>query len=735
MRSVSDAFKTAIKATGRELKAYITDGTDRITETDDLQTIKIVSEGSLCRTVMKEAQATFFGNHNYLDKYVNIGIGVKKADSTYEYIDYGGFKVVEQSYDKATGSTSIKAYDKMYEALQAFAITPTYPITMAGLVTAICTELGWTLLSDVFPNSTRTIESDLFSSQKMSYRDVLNQIAEASGSIIYFDKDDKLAFRQISDTVLETLTTDDLNSLKIESVYGELNSVVLSRQPQEDNIVQKDDESIVTYGLNEFKIVNNDIVDNDREAWITEIFNALFGIMYYPFEAQTIGLGYFEVGDRIKVTDLAGNTFEVLVMNIDLSMTGGLSETISAKIPEKSTTPYQYAGVIGSAIKNTEIKVDKQQGEIALLTEEIANAMTLPKQPEPPENPEVDDMYLDTDDNVIYRWNGEEWLATGLTESDLENYYTKDETNAQIGVVADGINMSVEATHTLATSAQALAEENSEDIVDIQSNITELQIDQDSLEVAIQGIGGTNLIKNSVGLKGSIEEWQEFDGEGNLIDADNNGTILNTSDIVENSESGSAIRIDEQFIVQTFSTISGGSYTFFCRFKKLGDLVLQISGITGDIPITAGGYVDETWAVFKYSFTATSPSTTIKITNVESGVGSYAILTDTVCKLGEVNGWIQAPNEVYGRNFRFDEDGFSVTSLTDTFKAVLDNTKLGIYDTSSGSDKNMALFSKDSGLITKLVAQDELVVQRYENSTKAVRFIPTSTGLMIAVND
>ena len=735
MITVSDGFKNAMKASARELKALLTDGVDEITDVDDLQSIKIISEGNLCRTVMKEAQATFFGSHDYLDTYVNIGIGVKKVDTTYEYINYGAFRVVEQNYDKENESITIKAYDRMYEALQVFDITPTYPITMAGLVTAICTELGWTLLSDVFPNSTRTIESDLFTSQKMSYRDVLNQIAEASGSIIYFDKDDKLAFRQVSDTILETLTTDDVNSLKIESVYGELNSVVLSRQPQEDNIVQKDDESIVTYGLNEFKIINNSIVDDDRESWITAIYNTLHGIKYYPFEANTQGLGYFEVGDRIKVTDMNNNQFEVVIMSITLSMTGGLIETISAKVPEKSTTPYQYAGVIGQTIKKTEIRVNKVEGDITALTEEVANAMTLPKQPEPPESPEVDDMYLDTDDNVIYRWNGEEWLATGLTESDLENYYTKDETNAQIGIVADGINMSVEATHTLATSAQALAEENSEDIVDIQSNITELQIDQDSLEVAIQGIGGTNLIKNSVGLKGSIEEWQEFDGEGNLIDTDNNGTILNTSDIVENSESGSAIRIDEQFIVQTFSTISGGSYTFFCRFKKLGELVLQISGITGDIPITAGGYVDETWAVFKYSFTATSPSTTIKITNVESGTGSYAILTDTVCKLGEVNGWIQAPNEVYGRNFRFDEDGFSVTSLTDTFKAVLDNTKLGIYDTSSGSDKNMALFSKDSGLITKLVAQDELVVQRYENSTKAVRFIPTSTGLMIAVND
>ncbi len=735
MYTITDNFKTAIRGSARQVRARILNGEDIIADTDDLQSLEIISDGSLCRTVMRQAKCVYFGDHNMLGNWVSPEVGVVLPNATTEYINYGGFKVVEVTEDIGGLTSTAKLYDRMYEALQPYALTPTYPITLLQLLQAICTELGWTLATTTFANSTISIERELFTESQLTYRQVLDMIAEASGTIIFFNKDDELELKTISDSVLETLTTGDLISLKLETMYGELNSVVLSRQPQEDNIVQKDDESIAIYGLNEFKIVNNYILDNDRETYITPIFNVLNGIKYYPFKAQTIGLGYYEVGDRIKVTDLGGNQYEVLVMNINLKVSGSLIETIEAKIPEKTSTNYDYAGIIGRTIKNTEIKVDKQQGEIALLTEEIANAMTLPKQPEPPENPEVDDMYLDTDNNVIYRWNGEEWLATGLTESDLENYYTKDETNAQIGIVADGINMSVEATHTLATSARALAEENSEDIVDIQSNITELQIDQDSLEVAIQGIGGTNLIKNSVGLKGSLEEWQEFDGEGNLIDADNNGTILNTSDIVENSESGSAIRIDEQFIVQTFSTISGGSYTFFCRFKKLGELVLQISGITGDIPITAGGYVDETWAVFKYSFTATSPSTTIKITNVESGAGSYAILTDTVCKLGEVNGWIQAPNEVYGRNFRFDEDGFSVTSLTDTFKAVLDNTKLGIYDTSSGSDKNMALFSKDSGLITKLVAQDELVVQRYENSTKAVRFIPTSTGLMIAVND
>lgn len=828
MIGVTDAFKSAIRLDGRRIKAYLTDGVDEITEADDLQGLEMVSDGTLCGTVMRQAKATYFGTHTYLDNYVNLGIGclledsiskgaftvtianpavvtltahglitgykvklatdgalptgltagtvyyvVKVNDNTFnlaatydnamagvkiatsgtqsgthtltylptalsdtpEYIDYGAFKVVEVTQDMASGVTTAKLYDRMYEALQQYALAPTYPITVLQLVQAICTELGWTLATTTFANSTLSIGSELFSESKLTYRQVLNQVAEASGSIMFFNSDDELEIRAITGTVEETLTTNDLITLKLEPIYQELNSVVLSRMPQEDNIAQQDAASIATYGLHEFKIVNNLIVDGDRETNITPIFNVLDGLTYYPFEAYTVGLGYFEVGDRIKVTDTSSTQYEVVVMGIELKATGGLNEKILGRVPDKTSTPYQYAGIIGQTIKNTEIIVDKQAGEIAILSAEVANAMTLPKQAEPPADPEVNDMYLDTDDNIIYIWTGSAWEATGLTEDDLTNYYTKDETNAQITLTADQINLSVEATQTTANSALALAEGNTDDIVSVQSDITSLTASVNGLEVAVSGIGGTNLLKNSVGLKGGLEEWQEFDETGTLIDADNNGTIIQTTDTEENTESGSGIRIDEQFIVQTVATIVGGDYTFYCRFKKLDDLDLTITGVSGVIPITAGEYVDETWAVFKTTFTATDTTTTLKISNVSSGTGSYAILSDMVCKLGDVNGWVQAPNEVYGRNFKFDKDGFSVTSLTDDFKATLDNTKLGIYDTSGATDRTVALFSKDEGLITSLTTQDEFTLQRYENSTKATRFIPTSTGCMITVND
>ncbi len=735
MYDITNDFKTAIKGNSRQIKARIVNGDDTISQADDLQSIEITSEGGLCRTVMRQAKGVYFGTHTMLGNTVFLEMGVVLPDTSVEYINYGGFKVTEVTEDIGGKIYTAKMYDRMYEALQPYALTPTYPITVLQLLQAICTELGWTLATTTFANSSISLTAELFTESQMTYRDILNMIAEASGTIMFFNKDDELELKTISASVLETLNPSELLNLKLEPIYGELNSLVLSRQPQEDNVVEKDDESIAIYGLNEFKIVNNYILDSDRATYITPIFTVLNGIKYYPFKADTIGLGYYEVGDRIKVKDLGANEYEVLVMNISLKISGGLSEVLECKIPEKTSTNYDYAGIIGRTIKQTEIKVDKQQGEIAILSEEVGNALVVPRQPEPPESPDTNDLWLDTDDNIIYIYDGATWQPTSISPDTLDGYYTKEQTEAEISLTADEINLSVASTQETASTAQALAEENSTDIESVQSNITALQIEVDGLDVKVEGIGGTNLLKNSSGLKGSIEEWQEFDENGDLLDADNDGTVVQTTDTEENTESGAGIQIDEQFIVQTIPTIIGGSYTFYCRFKKLNDLDLTISGVAEMIPITAGEYVDETWAVFKTTFIATDSTTTIKISNTASGVGSSGLLADMVCKLGEVNGWVQAPNEVYGRNFKFDKDGFSVTSLTDEFKAVLDNIKLGIYDTSSGVDKIMALFSKDAGLITKLVAQDEFVLQRYQNSAKAVRFIPTATGCMITVNN
>lgn len=679
MITVTNDFKTEANKPSKQWHAYITDQTmypDEITDVDDLKSVKITAESSLLRTVMRQLDAQFFGSHDYLDEYISVGMGLQLPDNSTEYIDYGSFKVTSQEFDKAIDGVRIKGYDKMYEALQAYDLDPIYeipaPFTLLELLEAICTRLEWTLSSGstTFPNYDISFESDPVSGIGYTFRQVLDKIAEAAGSIIYFDVNDELVVKQIAhDTPLADLDADILQTLKVENKWGEVNSVVLSRMPQEDNILEKDQTSIDTNGLTEIKIENNELVDEDRETYVQPIFDELFGLEYYPFKATTNGLGYIQIGDRLTVTDPTEVSREVVVFTVILDLTGGMKETLEAKSPDKSSTNYNTAGILGMKIKNTEIIVNKQTGEITIITSNLNEAV------------------------------------------------------AQINLSIDTITSSV-------NSAINQGDVNADAIADLQENLAELTLTAEALEVAVSGIGGTNLLKNSVGLKGSIAEWQVLDSNGNPVDADNNGTIDQSTDVINNSESGSAIRLDEQFIQQTFATIQGETYTIYFRYKSNDTCKLSVTGLT-DITLPAAA----DWTVYKQQFLGSASTTTVKFDNTAEGASAYIILTDTIVKLGDASGWMQAPNEVYGANFRFDKDGFLLTDPTSKFKAILTNESLTVYDTSSGSDRIVMQVSKDLGKITKLTAQDQFVVQRYENSASSMRMIPVEGGVFLVIND
>lgn len=582
---------------------------------------------------------TEYNNISDFSTFASVGeieIVISTSENITEYIDYGEFKVVSQEINEGNGNVKLKLYDKMYEANQAYDLTPSYPITLIDLWDLICTRFSWVSGIEGLVNGTLPIADEPFSESKLTFRQILDQIAEASGSIIYFDTDDELVAKSLDVTgSSETLTSSDLFTLKLSPIYQELNSLVLSRSPQEDNIAEQDAESIALYGTHEVKFFNNLILDPDRETYITPIFEQLNGLTYYPFEARTVGLGYLQVGDRIKVTDPSDNEYEVMIFKIDLLVDGGIRETISGTEPSKTSTNYNYAGIIGQTIKNTEIIVDRQEGEIILINEDITN---------------------------------------------------------------------------------------------IESNVATLTQTTEDIQIGISTSGGENLLKNSVGLKGTIEEWQNLDENGDPIDIRNDATVIRSTDVSNNTTSNCAISIEDQFIQQSVSTIDEESYTFYCRFKKVGDCVLTINGTEYDVDTT--GYVDNTWGEFSQEIVMGTNSTIIKL---ETATGDSCVLSDMVFKIGTANGWIQAPNEVYGVNFRFDKDGFSLESLSSSFRSVLDNEKLTIYNTSTS--KTMAQFSVDSALMTDAIVQDSLTIQRYENSASAVRTLPTSTGGILVIND
>ena len=194
----------------------------------------------------------------------------------------------------------------------------------------------------------------------ITYRDILTQIAQVTGSVGMIGADDKLYFKELTETG-ETLTYDNLFKLKLEEQYGEINSVVLSRSPSEDNIYYRDEASIQTNGLTELKIENNEIVDKNRDDAIVSIFDVVKGIKYYPFDATTEGLGWYEIGDSLTIIDENETPFATTVLGLSISIDGGFHETLKATAESKTQTQYQYATSIEKRIKNTEIIVNKQE--------------------------------------------------------------------------------------------------------------------------------------------------------------------------------------------------------------------------------------------------------------------------------------------------------------------------------------------------------------------------------------
>jgi hypothetical protein len=372
MINVSNNFKLAMKQPIKEIDAYINTENQSIKSADDLISYKISCDTDMCKTAMRKLEGKILGDYDLLGKWVNVGFGVRLADRSFEYLDFGSFLITKITTSKDSGVTQIEGYDKMVLAMTEY--TPldiNYPIGLYDYTVALCEHIGLEISNDTFVNNDWVITQDLWENiNGITYRDILVQIAQATASTCIINSDNQICFKYINQTN-EELTYDNMFKLKLEPIYGEINSVVLSRTPQEDNIYLRDDSSIEVNGLTEFRIENNEIVDKDRDSAITPIYNTLHGISYYPFETTTEGFGWYEIGDSFIIVNDLDVEFNCVLFNHSITIDGGIREILKASATSKTQTQYQYATPMGKRIKNTEIITNKQQQTIDSLVSDM----------------------------------------------------------------------------------------------------------------------------------------------------------------------------------------------------------------------------------------------------------------------------------------------------------------------------------------------------------------------------
>lgn len=229
MKTHTSNFKEEIKLLGRQQDVRITytiNNEQIVLGSEDINSATPNYKASLLKSVMKGLD---------LDSNTDIPLGTEikfeyglLVNGAYEYLNYGNYIVYKSEKQEDTLSYKITCYDKMLYSMKDYEhIEITYPRTIKEYLIALCNKIGLQFKDSDFANANRQITSELFmttnedgtySSMGYTYRDVLDQIAEATGGCICITLDDKVEVRYINETN-DTIDEEYINDTNVN--FGE----------------------------------------------------------------------------------------------------------------------------------------------------------------------------------------------------------------------------------------------------------------------------------------------------------------------------------------------------------------------------------------------------------------------------------------------------------------------------------------------------------------------------------
>lgn len=247
MLSITPDFKTGLQQPVKRVSGYLVlpDSTE-IVAGGDLVKYSIDSTGDLLKTAMGHFTATLLGQHDtlinsMLDTYYGVW-----HDDAFEYVLKGKFTITTASYKKDTNTTELEGYDNMLQFQKPYTSVSDFPVSLFEYLQAVCSGAGVELENTEIYNGSLDIPIDYYTDiQDTTFRDVIEDICEATGTNARILPNGNLILETIKDTG-ETLTYDNLIDYSLGDKYGEINSVVLSRQPQNDDIFLQDEVDINT---------------------------------------------------------------------------------------------------------------------------------------------------------------------------------------------------------------------------------------------------------------------------------------------------------------------------------------------------------------------------------------------------------------------------------------------------------------------------------------------------------
>ena len=384
MKIHTNDFKNELIKFGREIDCVISyelSGETIELGSSELNSITPHYEGSILKSVMKQLDIE---SNVEIPKgtVLNCQFGLK-VNNEYEYLNFGNYVVYDVEKQEDTKDYKITCYDKILYSMKSYeSMNISYPITIRNYINQICNKLGLTFrnINDEFANYDKEITTELYLDSEgndlgYTFRDVLDELAQVTASTICINEStDELEIRYINNTndSIDEYYLKDVN-VKFGEKYGPINSIVLSRASDSDNVYLQDEDSIATNGLCEIKIKDNQIMNfNNRSDYLPDILEKLDGLEYYLNDFSSTGIAYYNLCDRYNIR-IDNNTYSCVMFNNEFKITQGLEEIIHTELPEESETDYTKADKTDRKINQTYIIVDKQNQTIQSLVSEVGD--------------------------------------------------------------------------------------------------------------------------------------------------------------------------------------------------------------------------------------------------------------------------------------------------------------------------------------------------------------------------
>lgn len=333
--------------------------------------LKYSFDGQLFKTIMKQIEITVKNANEIKEKDINFKYGLL-VDDKYEYIDLGNFFIKDIEDSKKKDEMTVTGYDRMIRFMKNFKqseLQLTYPCKMLKLVQRMCEVCGVELFSADFYNADLDVTEDFFTVQELTYRDVLEKIAQATLTTAFIEEN-KLNLYKVNDNAIEKIDKSYLTDLTIKENFGPVNALVLGRGDVEDNVEEKDQDNIKQNGRCEIRFDENEFIEFQREKVIEGMFEQVKGLEYYSFEASDVGIMWLNPCACIELGDREDNLYKSYYLKANITINTGITSDIEAEIPETTETEYKVTTKEEKKTLKVERLAKKNEGLIQDLIQE-----------------------------------------------------------------------------------------------------------------------------------------------------------------------------------------------------------------------------------------------------------------------------------------------------------------------------------------------------------------------------